>query len=233
MFEPDEPVYLVAGGPSLLHFDWDCLDHKPCIAINHAHRMLPNAWVLWWTDWRYGDRYGKSLQAHSAPLKACLEDPLERPQPAWAQVYRNTGTEGLSLIPGSLRHGNNSGYAAINLAVQLGARQLVLLGYDFTVHPGRTHWHEPHPWGAMRQEVLTEKMLPHFGPLAVELKALGISVLNANPHSALRVFPFTQEVTTYDHREGRRDPDRLSQPARDPSGPGGDRGPGVQPQPEG
>ena len=43
---------------------------------------------------------------------------------------RNGGPRGLSLEPDTICTAYNSGGAAINLAVQLGAQQIVLLGYD-------------------------------------------------------------------------------------------------------
>jgi hypothetical protein len=197
MFNFAQTVYIVAGGPSLTNFDWDWLTGKAVVAVNESHLKVPKARMLWWSDWRYWQYRGYSLRCHRAPLKCTIVDSHRRTYPEWVTVWKNDGLLGLSMLPGHVRHGNNSGYAAINAAVQLGARRIVLLGYDFYITPEREHWHSPHPWGDMRQRTLTEKMLPHFGRLAADLGAVGVEVLNANRGSALHVFQFTSEVPNY------------------------------------
>ena len=52
---------------------------------------------------------------------------------------------GLESARDTLAHGNNSGYAAINLAVHLGAARIVLLGYDMGNDGKVSHFHEGYP----------------------------------------------------------------------------------------
>jgi len=187
--------YIVAGGPSLLGFDWRALDDRCAIAVNRAFEKLPLAKVVYFTDHEFWKWHSESLRSHRGRLitgaaNRHVDDPL-------VENWGLTGPSGLETRSERLRHGNSSGYAAINVAYHLGARRIYLLGYDFKYHtaasakPGsitRSHWHTHHP--RLHRERVFEKMLPHFPALARELASRGVLVWNANPDSALRVFPF-------------------------------------------
>lgn len=103
-------------------------------------------------------------------------------------ALRLTGQAGLETDPTGLRTGGNSGYQAINLAVHLGAKRIVLLGYDMKMDGGRNNWHgEPRPHAS--PDVYAQSMLPHFASLVDPLRKLGVEVVNATPGSALETFP--------------------------------------------
>jgi hypothetical protein len=195
MFSHVQTIFLVAGGPSLRGFDWGWLKGQAVVAINRAHEVVPNARVLWWSDWRFWEQHEDALRLHRAPIKASFKDRHRRAYPEWVAQYQHNGVNGLELKRGWLRHGNNGGHAALNLAIQLGARRIVLLGYDMELAAdGADHWHEPHPWGQMRERTLDKMMKPHFEGIAQDAEELGVEILNANRGSALRSFRFTDEV---------------------------------------
>ncbi|WP_247337504.1 hypothetical protein [Bradyrhizobium sp. 147] len=91
--------------------------------------------------------------------------------------------------PGILGDGGNSGFQAINLAVQCGARQLILVGFDMRLDLG-IHWHGKHgrglnnPNGAniARWRCIIDGQAPR-------LAELGVSVVNASAVSALKAYP--------------------------------------------
>lgn len=181
---------IVAGGPSLVGFDWSRLAGRYVIAINRAYETCPGAAVLWWSDERFWRRHAGGLLAHGARLKATAQRPLDRaPYPPAVSVFRFTGAAGFDPAAGCLRHGNNSGYAALHLAATLGCSHIVLLGYDFRHDAdGRSHWHSGH--GLLhRQRTLGERMLPYFETLAEPFALRGIEVVNANPDSWLTIWP--------------------------------------------
>src|SRR5690606_24516492 len=114
----------------------------PVICINDAHRMAPWADVLyssdrsWWPHYKgvpsfgglkfgIGSGIGKANAFHQLPD---------------VSVLRNTGYDGLEMAPTGLRNGRNSGYAAVNLAVHLGASRVVLLGYDMGWQGAKAHF---------------------------------------------------------------------------------------------
>ena len=110
---------------------------------------------------------------------------------ALCNSVKNTGRDGLETKPTGIRTGRNSGYQAINLAVHLGAKRIVLLGYDMRFQGKKSHWHGGHPV-EIRDTVFENSMLPCFPSLVKPLAKLGVEVLNATPGSALTVFPMVE-----------------------------------------
>lgn len=184
----DNVIYLVAGGPSLSSFDFNRLKGKRIIAINRAYEVLPFAETVYFSDDRFFDWHKKGLADHQGE-KVSGARKLETEMPI--TFYHFTGIDGLDLQPGCLRHGNNSGYAAINLAVHYGAKKIILLGYDMKFNKaGDSHWHEGYPTTA--RERVFDKMISHFDTLVKPLAELNIEVFNTNHYSRLKVFPFIE-----------------------------------------
>lgn len=192
MFSHVQTVYIVAGGPSLRGFDFRKLDDLPVIAINRAYEVLPKARVLYWTDGKFFRDHWLALRNHLAPLKVAARDFLygygRYENYSFVRPYEMTGFTGLERKPGGLRHGNNSGHAALNLAYQLGARRIVLLGYDMYIDPDRDHWHDGYKL-PMKERTLRDKMCPYFTQIARELDEEGVEVLNASEFSRLKCWP--------------------------------------------
>lgn len=80
----------------------------------------------------------------------------------------------------------NSGAGAIGLAARLGARRIVLLGYDVQLPEGRAHWHGDHPKGLGNAGSIGQ-WPEQFRLLARTLA--GLEVVNASRSTALECFP--------------------------------------------
>ncbi|MFN4176430.1 hypothetical protein [Phenylobacterium sp.] len=88
-----------------------------------------------------------------------------------------------------LGFGGNSGFHAVNLAVQLGVRRIVLVGFDMSLADG-VHWHGAHD--ARLNNPTAQSLARWAGVLdrqALRLAQLGVEVLNASPVSALAAYP--------------------------------------------
>ncbi len=92
--------------------------------------------------------------------------------------------------PGFIGDGRNSGFQAINLAVQFGAARIVLTGFDMWLDRG-IHWHGPHG-RALNNPGAAQlaKWRRIVDAAAGDLAALGIDVINATPGSALTAYRF-------------------------------------------
>jgi hypothetical protein len=172
-------IFCVGGGPSLVGFDWRVLKGQFVIAVNRAFEVVPCAEYVYFSDARFWNWYAGALRLH-AGIKITVDRQVKDKD---VINYRATGTFGLDLIPGQLRTGNSSGFAAINLAAQMKPSKIVLLGYDMK-YTDRTHWHDGYPVRSGR----IEKMIAFFPTLVEPLKELGIDIVNANPDSALECF---------------------------------------------
>jgi len=134
--------------------------------------------TIWW-QWHKG--------APDFPgLKFALQTAAKWPG---VQFLENTGHNGLELSPSGVRHGHNSGHQAINLAVHLGVRRVVLLGYDMQPGPrGEQHWHADHP---KRSQSVSNyaKFRENFRTLVEPLRELGVDAINCTRRTALDCFP--------------------------------------------
>ena len=182
----NETVYLIGGGTSLKSFKWNSLNGKRTIAINKAFFTYPLADALYWTDGRIYAWYKREINKFNG-LKFTI-----RPRNDYEgeiKVLRKGNTLGLEEARDRLAHGNNSGYAAINLAYLLGAKRIILLGYDMKNDGKSGHFHDGYPFPTTGDKVYKTQFIPSFDSLAVALKERKIEVYNASPISALKCFP--------------------------------------------
>lgn len=187
----DHVCYIVAGGPSLIGFDWSLLTGKFVVAINRSYEVLPEAQVLYFTDPDYWDRHKDAMRAHKGQMiKGDINPkPLDDPD---VIIYRLTRQLGLETKPGCLSHGSNSTYAATNLVtVHFGFRRVYLLGVDMkwgkSGDKTTSHWHNGHR--RVDAESSYKTMIKNWETIVAPLRERGVEVWNANPDSALHCFP--------------------------------------------
>lgn len=190
---------ILGGGPSLTGEQVDAVRGSGwrTIAINDTYRLAPWADIHYFCDLRFWGWHHDKPEFRSFPgLRVTLENREVCERHPQIKSVDNGGRLGLSLDPGVIRNGANSGYQCINLAVQLGVKRIVLLGIDMRVDDkGRTHWHGGHPL-ELSPKVLSDVMLPNFTAIGPEglslfgaLRKCGVDVVNCSPGSALTVFP--------------------------------------------
>lgn len=183
---------ILATGPSLTQADVDlCRGQVRVMAINDAHRLAPWADVLYSSDRQWWPHYkgvptfaGRKFGIGSAVGKA---NPFAH-YPDIA-VLKNTGYTGLELEPTGLRNGQNSGYAAVNLAVHFGVSRILLLGYNMSYPGGKAHFFGNHPPGLTQHEGLYVSFRRAFESLVEPLRTLGVEVVNCTPNTSLSAFP--------------------------------------------
>jgi len=180
-----ETVYIIGGGPSLKDFDWNKLLGKKVIAINKAFYHHQHSQVMYWTDSRFYTWYKDDIDKFKG-LKYTLRKGYYNND---VRLLKRGVKYGIELSKDTLAHGNNSGYAAINLAYHLGAKKIVLLGYDMGNVGGKSHFHEGYPSRPVSDEIYQKQFMPGFGAIYEALKGKGIQVYNACPTSNLKVFP--------------------------------------------
>jgi len=195
---PGSTIVCIASGPSLTIGDAAMCAGGPArvIAVNGAVDAAPWADVLfaadrdWWLA-RSGMPGFGGLKVRATRLRAVNE----APEPALpfrdVLALRSRQTGGLDDDPRFLATGGNSGYLAVNLAVHLGARRIVLLGYDMQLgSAGERHFHGDHG-SALRNPEAEDlaRWVVHFWSLQAALLERGIIAVNCSRVSALNCFP--------------------------------------------
>ncbi|MFO7971576.1 MAG: hypothetical protein R6U40_07480 [Desulfobacterales bacterium] len=156
------------------------------IAINNAHQIAPWADVLYacdctWWDWYYAET--ETFQGLRITRSKRAVD--KYPDLTW--IEGEAHDQGLSKRQDSIVNGRIGGYQAINLAVNFGAKKILLIGFDMRVVGGSSHWHGDHP---NRQRPMFTKYAAHFRNMIPDLEERGVKIINCTPESAIDAFPF-------------------------------------------
>jgi len=186
-----EVCAIVASGPSTKRVNVAALRGKlRVIAIKENVELCPWADVVYGCDaawWRNGNGFPKY-----AGLKVCATGRLTSRFPDIRVIgISDPSSDKLVLAEkGKVGSGGNSGFQALNMAVQFGARRILLIGYDMNDHYG-VHWYgraqgngrsNPAEWNFRRWRQA-------FATAAVQLQQAGVEVLNASEFSVLTCFP--------------------------------------------
>lgn len=123
-------IIVCASGPSLTVTDCSTAlaSGHPVIAVNSTWEAIPQCNHIYAGDLRWWDLYA-----------ATIPDGPE----LWTCNTRAATRYGLNLFDTDTRLPFNSGQRAILFAASLGARNIILLGYDCSIEHG-SHWHGDH-----------------------------------------------------------------------------------------
>lgn len=191
-----ECAAIVASGPSTKSVNVAALrDRIHVIAIKENWKLCPWADVVygcdapWWL-WRKGLVDYEGLKLTQA-LKVSS---------TYRDVYRVEVKHIHNLLvdePGVIGSGGNSGFQALNIAVQFGATGIVLIGFDVTDRGG-IHWYDRNEWPNANNPAASnfERWKRAFDASVPVLQRNGIEVVNTSQYSALKCFKYaTLEAT--------------------------------------
>jgi len=184
-----ERAVIIAGGPSLTQAqvtytkEAQITQEVRVIAINNAFTIAPWADLLYACDGNWWRHHPDALEFEGMKVTqdATVQGTLRIP---------SVNEKGLSLDPLRINQGANSGYQAINLAVLLGAFEIILLGFDMKAKGSHRHWHADHPSGLNNpSDSNFESWIKNFDEMLPDLDRAGVRVINCSPGSALEAFP--------------------------------------------
>lgn len=190
-----DAVFIIGGGPSIKDFDLSRLRGRGrVIAINNAGTepdRAPWADVLFWADQRWYDWNADKVVNHVGKYKMSRKPNTDgRYDVKWLRWLPQTFAERPDSVGGWC-----GGSSAMNIACHFGARVQILLGFD--MKPG--NWHNLHlvpPIPGQHKE----RFIPNIERFVPHLERRGVTVINTNPRSALRCFPFAdiEEILAMD-----------------------------------
>lgn len=180
---------IIASGPSAKTANVGALKGRlPVLAIKQCIELAPWADVVygcdgpWWRHVRGLPKFAGLKLCYDAA--ACDEFRLRK-----VEIPDKQSNRLLSGKTGVVGAAGNSGFQALNLAVQFGANRILLIGFD--VHGrGGEHWYGRNNWGFANNptEDNYRRWRAAFEAAAEDLAARGIEVVNASPLSDLRKF---------------------------------------------
>lgn len=201
MFASDR-IFIVGGGPSISGMDLTCLKDEITIGINKAFFYFdPN--IIFSMDRRFWN-WIELAEGNSGFTPEIRDRFIEYDHgyKVWSTVYPHLFTPDIIRIPAlgekywgedlatGIGHGNNSGFAALNLAYLLGFREIYLLGFDMKGHGGKQKWwHDGYP--VVTSDNVYHKFIKRITEIAApRLKEAGVKVYNCCPGSGLKCFPY-------------------------------------------
>jgi len=208
-FLQGKSVFIIGGGYSIAHFDFDILSRQKIITINRAWEYCQSD--IWYgmdtpyiEQMKHGglnnkSKYGNKLytawqKMPSIKVFACPNFSYNFDPSVYLVRKLKTLDFPLDVCRG-IYTGNNSGTGAISLAASLGARIIYLLGFDMKMsvdenNKEHSHFHQGYLESGIDRKAKFEKYKQDIGELANFLRIAEVRVYNLNPDSALTCFPF-------------------------------------------
>ncbi|CAM5769784.1 hypothetical protein [Bosea minatitlanensis] len=180
-----ETAVIIAGGPSLTVEDAVyCQGRARAVVVNDGYRIAPFADLLyagdaaWWDGHQGAPSFAgqKWTQSKVAALRWSLRH------------IQSQHAYGISDSPERIHSGQNSGFQALNLTYLLGARRILLLGFDMQPTGGSRHWFGNHP-PELHRDSNYAAWRGWFDIAAKQLVCRGVEVVNCSRETALTVFP--------------------------------------------
>lgn len=184
-----QTVVIVASGPSAKDVPIELARNvAKVIAINTSWKLAP------WADMLFACDLSWWAHAKGCPefrgMKVTVDKQAARQFPDVNLVNCMKPDDRLFVEPlNTVGWGGNSGFHALNLAVQFKCRKVVLVGYDMTLSNG-LHWHGKHP-GNMNNPSPgnVERWRRAVDNAWRVIQPLGIQVINCSKVSALTSYP--------------------------------------------
>lgn len=192
-----ETAAILASGPSMTREQAEAVRGRcRVIAVNNqgidtecdgalVPALAPWADILFAADAKWWRHY------HDRALKFAGRKVTVRATLPWPEVFSLTQSYEHPTFdprPTHLVSGGNSGYMAVHLAVHLGVKKILLLGFDMRDgRGGRRHWFGAHP-GKLNSRGSYATWRSAFDKFAGVLNRMDVEVLNCTPDSALKSF---------------------------------------------
>lgn len=173
----DETAFILGGGFTLTAEIAERVRGRKTIVLNSTSRLAPWASVLMFADWPWFrehrpivDNWPGDVLTISRRAARVLPDKVQLVPPPI------TRTDKLSV-----------GHHAVDVAMWLGVKRIVLLGFDCRLVDGQSHNHQDY---SNSHEVLyTTWLLPAWADYPERARKRRVEIVNATPGSAIAVFP--------------------------------------------
>lgn len=192
-------VFIIGGGSSLKGFDFSVLEGQRIIGCNDAYQLGDMVDICCFGDVSWFDKHNKDLVsypdgttrpglANFSGLKVTnvseqiFDQSVNRCHREWQEISFDK--------PYTLGWYSCTGNLAICLAVHLGAKKIILLGFDNECIKGQSNWHPNLVDGDNQPAEIYTKFAKHSDLLKKDLLAAGIDVeiINANAESKLKTW---------------------------------------------
>jgi len=184
----DKPIAIIASGPSASEARLGLLAQRArVIAVNDSWKLYPGSDALFACDYEWW-KANKGVPEFQG-LKISSDN---RALSRWPEIkYAKRVLVDILLVgqKGKIGWGGNSGFQAINLAVHMGAKKIILIGFDMRLDLG-LYWHGRHEGRLTNPKTsYVDRWRRAIDGVYAQLCDLGISAYNCSPVSHLAAYP--------------------------------------------
>lgn len=186
-----KPCVIIGGGTSLSGFDFNKLDTYYTIALNHSIETYPKAKALLFGDKIFLNKTTFDIRTYRGLIFAsekCTRTPPLDKMLGQDNVYifnDNRMSPELNCKVG-LYHPTSAGLLGLNLALQMRAAPIYLLGYDYYMAGERIHYFEDYD----HHKKTTSQKLEAKTLKFAYFERYKNDVINCNPKSLVKIFKF-------------------------------------------
>lgn len=178
-------AFLIGGGPSLKNFNFSLLEGMNVIGCNDAYRLgskIVKYGAFGDANWWHKNKW--NIEQSGIPFVTNAPSVLHMNIPNMIRMNRER--DGIHS-GNTLGWNYSTGALAINIAINLGAIRIFLLGYDITSQGKESHWH------AYNERIIPpasfDRFLKGFAKISQHLPE-GVQVFNVTDGSSrLHCFP--------------------------------------------
>lgn len=199
----NKPIVIIGGGSTVNNVDIKQIPNSfSIITINESAKLHPSPDIILWTDGGWGAENSEFLYASPATKFRILNVSYSK-----HFIEKDVKTEGDSNVLGctgdvgldeNIDHvrGNNSGAYAINLAFNLGCREIYLIGFDHRVCPKTrmANFHKNYK-NVANEAIYQDLFLPSTQSVIDACIKRGCLIQNVNMRSRLKT---NREINFYE-----------------------------------
>lgn len=222
---PGKTVFIIGGGPSLTISQLDFLKGQKSdgqyrvLGINKAYQLGNWVDVVYLGDEKFYNIHRKKMIQKCSGLLVSTVTKCERDRYMKLLGKNRSKRHGISTKQNAICWNKNSGCAGINLAYLLGAKRIVLLGFDMSPQPDpeplpeykggkskknraskplATHWHEGYPefgrpsrdeTGNPPAKLPYHRYLKVISAIAKDAERLGIEIIDCSLNGEIKAWP--------------------------------------------
>jgi hypothetical protein len=181
----------MASGPSITEEQVETVRQSahPVIAVNNTFQLAPwcdhifAADILWW--YRYYNEVTEVSDAKRWTLEGVGRH-FQKKRGYDKILHELPFDREMGLGKTRVNHGGNSGYIAVNLAYLMGAKKIILIGYDHQHTNGQRHFHGDHDPKHFRTNADDiDRWVTNFAWLDWDLRKEGVNLVNCSTETAL------------------------------------------------
>ncbi len=196
----DKPLVILGAGTSLRGFGLERLNRQDIrvLAVKQMAFEAPFAAACIGMDQSWLYKRHLELRKIKMPVHVCFEKMDNPTYPIYDDVFTyhrcRQNTPVLSLDPEVINIGGGSGSAAFGYAVLRGAKDILLLGFDYYVqksdHIMRGHHYkdDAYPWYTSWNTQMFEHWATWYEKVSAKAWECGVRVINGSPDSLINCF---------------------------------------------